>query len=181
VAERNAGIGVWSEEVIDARKACMENRSDQEIYEEIIIPVLGNVVNVYQALSVFDAVSEKAGEINKTKFKIFFHYAHRVSLEYAILCLCKLYDTRSKKYPKFTVYSLRDSIENDISENSFPTLDKELLENIEFSKDVILTLSNPASSSKTRKTEFLCALKNSDWMSDQKNKTLEFCFTFRDK
>lgn len=156
----------------------MKNLNEDKIYQNIIIPVLGNVVNVYQALSVLDAVSLKMGKINETRFRNFFHYTRKLSLEQAILCLCKLYDDSNKRYPKSTIFSLLNKIEKDISENTFPVLDKEILEAIEISDKVISDLSTPSATRKKRKRLFLSAVRHANWISIKKNKTLDICFTF---
>jgi len=154
-------------------------KSDSDKAYDKIIPVLGNVINVYQALSVYEAVLLKAKEINASKYKPFFFYVHKAALHHAILCLCKLYD-KSRRYPSYTVFNLLDKIELDIPNDSFPALKEELLSNLEISDEEIQQLSDP-SASLGRKELFLRTLRNVDWISKRKNKTLETCFTFRDK
>lgn len=159
----------------------MKKISDNnEIYENIIVPILGNVTDVYQAVSVVDVISQKATSINASRYQPFFFYVQRTSLHYAILCLCKLYDKNGKK-TQFTIFSLLNSIEKEIPDDTFPVLEKKLLEDLELPKKVISELSGGSVSAPVRKRKFLSSLRHADWISEGKNKTLKICFSFRHK
>jgi hypothetical protein len=81
----------------------MPGTSNTDEFQSILHPVWYNTYWVREALELYEGVSTHTDELEK--YKYFFGLIQKISLEYAILVLCKLFDKSNTRYKKDTVYS----------------------------------------------------------------------------
>ncbi len=96
-----------------------------DILNKVIFPVYTNTIRVRDALGIYSAITQNAAELNKTHHKMYFALTQRLSIDYAIICLCKLYDKSCKDYDKHTISNLLKEIRKSFYPKSFQQINAE--------------------------------------------------------
>lgn len=78
----------------------------QEDIIEFISPIWSNIFWARKALGIYDGISERAGDINKTNHKKFFSLAQNLALEAAVITVCKIFETGNRNHKKHTILEL---------------------------------------------------------------------------
>lgn len=80
-------------------------------------PIWLNAHWARSSLEMYDGISMHAGEINKTNHGHFFGLAQQLSLDGAVIAICKLYDTSNPRYEKHTIPELLKFFEDQFSQD----------------------------------------------------------------
>jgi hypothetical protein len=92
----------------------MSANGDSRELRSILDPVWFNTYWVKNALNLYEGVSTHAEEITGARHNHFFGLVQKISLEYAILVICKIFDKTNRHYEKDTIYALLTYLENNI-------------------------------------------------------------------
>lgn len=109
--ERTCSTGLFMEDTLESAK---EN-DPSTVAEQVINPILGTIMSARQALDICESIEKYANEINE-KFSDSgspFGFIQLMSLERAILDVCKLYDTSSRHHKKHTVPELLETMKKE--------------------------------------------------------------------
>jgi len=147
---------------------------------QVLHPIAFSVVSARKAIYVFEAIEKCAEEINNSEsLSSTFGFIQHMSLEHAILNVCKLYDVSSKSYEKHTIPKLAEKINEKLSEEKFKEIIKQdffgLIKN-----DKKTYLARKKNDFCKRKKKFLKLLKGSI-PTEKSNEVLKEGLLFRNK
>jgi hypothetical protein len=153
--------------------------SEQYTFDNLIKPVWVNTFWVRNALEQDEAIGKMAMKLNGAHSH-FWGTTQKFALDSAVMGICKIYDTRSQRNKKCTVYEILKFLERSISEEHFRYLDQEKLKTMGFEDDALNRITSGSLGFEERKSLLLCSLRGLLPTPNLKIQ-LDRLFTYRDK
>lgn len=161
----------------------MTSTYENEPVYKLVIPIWGNICWINAALDQYDAIGKHAVELKETTTYAFWGNTQRFSLDWAVIGICKLYDTSNRSYKKYTIPELIECISPLFKSDHRSRLCAQSTYNFHFLNDkenLVFSAFNDASKFDEARGNLVSKLKEiiSDKMQESSLKRLS---TYRDK